>query len=133
MSEFVTSAKKILKRVLLFALAIGLLVLAFFYFGVYGRGDRVGKVMKISEKGVMFKTYEGQINMEGFGAVKSDNMFSQTFEFSVEGDRQDVIDELQKAMTEGSRVNISYIERYWVLPWRGESKYFVREVTILSN
>ncbi len=133
MSEILDKIKKVTKRVVIFILIIGVLVFSFFYFGTYGKGDRVGKVMKISEKGVLFKTYEGQINMEGFGAVKSENMFSQTFEFSVEKDRSDIIENLKTAMNNGKRVNIHYIERYWRIPWRGDSKHFVRGVKILDN
>ena len=133
MSEFLKKAKKFTLRFIVVLTILGILVLSFFYFGTYGKGDRVGKVMKISEKGVMFKTFEGQINMEGFGAVKSENMFSQTFEFSVESDREDIITSLKSAMNDGKRVNIYYIERYWQIPWRGESKHFVREVKILDN
>jgi len=133
MSEILDKIKKVTKRVVIFILIIGILVFSFFYFGTYGEGDRVGKVMKISEKGVLFKTYEGQINMEGFGAVKSENMFSQTFEFSVEKDRSDIIENLKTAMNNGKRVNIHYIERYWRIPWRGDSKHFVRGVKILDN
>ena len=91
MSDFVEKAKKILKRTLVLMIVIGLLVLSFFYFGVYSRGERVGTLMKLSEKGMIFKTLEGQLNIEAFGAVRSQNFVSQTFEFSVENKRQDVI------------------------------------------
>lgn len=133
MNEFLKKIKKYTFRSIILIAILGLLVLSFFYFGTYAQGNRVGKVMKISEKGVVFKTYEGQINMEGFGAVKSDNMFSQTFEFSVEPARDDIIASLKRAMNDGNRVNIRYIERYWKIPWRGDSKHFVRDVTILKN
>ena len=131
MSEFVDKAKKILKRSLIVIVIIGLLVLSFFYFGVYSRGERVGTLMKLSEKGMIFKTLEGQLNIEAFGAVRSQNFVSQTFEFSVENKHQDVIKSLKQAMSEGRRVNLKYIERYWDVPWRGDTKYFVREVDIL--
>ena len=131
MSEFVSKAKKILKRILVLVIVIGLLVVSFFYFGVYSRGERVGTLMKLSEKGLVFKTLEGQLNIEAFGAVRSQNFVSQTFEFSVEGKRQDVINSLREAMSQGRRVNIKYVERYWNVPWRGDTKYFVREVDIL--
>ena len=133
MENLLKKLKKYAKRFLITLIVVGLMVLSFFYFGVYSRGDRVGKVIKISEKGLLFKTYEGQINMEGFGAVRSTNIFSQTFEFSVEKSRADVIENLKQAMNEGKRVNIHYIERYWLISWRGESKYFVRDVKILDN
>jgi hypothetical protein len=131
MSEFVTKAKKIMKRTLVLVIVIGLLVVSFFYFGVYSRGERVGTLMKLSEKGIVFKTLEGQLNIEAFGAVRSQNFVSQTFEFSVENKRQDVIKDLKEAMSQGRRVNIKYIERYWNIPWRGDTKHFVREIDIL--
>lgn len=133
MSEFVEKAVKILKRILFFAIVIGLAVLSFFYFGTYSRGERVGTVMKLSEKGLIFKTHEGQLNIEAFGAVRSQNFVSQTFEFSVENKHPEVVQKLQQAMSEGRRVNLKYIERYWLVPWRGDTKHFVRSVDILPS
>ena len=133
MSDFLTKAKKILKRILVVAILLGLLVVSFFYFGTYSSGERVGTLMKLSEKGLLFKTYEGQLNIEAFGAVRSQNYLSQTFEFSIENKQQQEIAKLRQAMSEGRRVNIKYIERYWEVPWRGDTKYFVKSVDILPS
>ena len=43
-----------------------------------------GKVLRISEKGVAFKTYEGKINLETFGALKGASPIAESFDFSVE-------------------------------------------------
>lgn len=33
----------------------------------YSEGTRAGQLIKFSEKGVVFKTYEGELNMGGLG------------------------------------------------------------------
>jgi len=133
MSETKSKIKSILKKIVFTIVVVGLSILSFFYFGTYSRGDRVGKIVKVSEKGFIFKTVEGQLNVESFGAVRSQNMFSETFEFSIRKNDSKVIDSLKAAMTKGRRVNIHYVEKYWKVPWRGDTKYFVRNVTILEN
>ncbi len=73
---------KIVKRTLLVALLVGLVVIAFLYWGVYERGVMAGKVLRITEKGVLFKTYEGKLNLESFGALKGTSPIAETFDFS---------------------------------------------------
>ena len=112
--------KKILIVIVILALAIG----AFLYFGTYSEGHRAGIIMKVSKKGTIFKTWEGQMNLETFGAIKTDNIVSEIFSFSIEDGNQDLIDELNAAALSGERVNLKYIERYIKVSWRGETKYF---------
>jgi len=119
--------------VLITIIILGLAYSTFMYFGVYSHGDRVGKVMKISEKGLIFKTFEGQLNIQGFGAIRSSNILSETFEFSVKKGNQEVMQKIEKAMNEGNDVKITYVEHYWKVPWRGETKHFVTDVTIIPN
>ena len=98
--------------------------MAFFYFGVYSEGTRAGVIMKVSKKGVIFKTWEGQMNLETFGSIKSDNIVSETFSFSIEKGNQVLFDKLNDAALSGNRVNLKYIERYSMLFFRGDTKYF---------
>ncbi len=120
--------KRKIKRILIVIAIILVGIAAFFYWGIYSEGTRSGVVMKISSKGVLFKTYEGQLDLQGFGAVNSDNQFSEVWEFSVDGDNELLIEKLEKASLGGRRVELRYIERYSVIPWRGDTEYFVREV-----
>jgi hypothetical protein len=122
---FLKSTKmKIIKKILLFIVIIALAVLAFLYFGTYSEGTRAGIIMKVSKKGTIFKTWEGQMNLETFGAVKTDNIVSETFSFSIEKGNQQLIDDLNAAALSGDRVNLKYKQRYIKVAWRGESKYF---------
>ena len=120
---------KILRRILVIFLLAGVAVLAFYYFGTYSEGVRSGVVVKISRKGYLFKTYEGQLNLMTFGAVRSQNMVSESFEFSVSASQTELINELEQASLSGERVSLHYVERFAAFPWRGDTKYFVDKLT----
>jgi hypothetical protein len=119
---------KIVKRILLIALALGIATLAYLYFGVYERGVMAGKVLRITEKGMVFKTYEGKLNLESFGALKGVSPVAETFDFSVESDQTEVIEQLQEVSLSGERVNLHFVKRYVLFPWRGDTKYFIERV-----
>ena len=123
---------KWIKRIVLIAV-IGLIaIFSFYYWGTYSEGIRSGMVVKISKKGWLFKTYEGQLNLQTFGANKSPNIVSESFEFSVDGDKQAVIKVLEEASLSGERVSLKYTERLAKFFWRGDTKYFVTEVERLK-
>lgn len=124
---------KTLKKIVLIILIVGLGTITFLYFGTYSEGARAGIIMKVSKKGVIFKTYEGQMNLETFGAMKSNNIVSETFNFSVEDGNQQLIDDLNAAALSGNRVNLKYKQRYLQVFWRGETKYFAIEVEQNEN
>lgn len=119
---------KIVKRIIVATLLIGFALLAYFYFGNYSEGVRSGVVVKVSKKGILFKTYEGQLNLLTFGASKSMNMVAETFDFSVPTHEADVIKELETVSLSGERVELRYVEKYMKLPWRGDTKYLITKI-----
>jgi hypothetical protein len=119
---------KIVKRILIIALVLGIATLAFLYWGVYERGVMAGKVLRITEKGMVFKTYEGKLNLESFGALKGTSPIAETFDFSVESDQAEIIKQLQEVSLSGERVNLHFVKRYAQFPWRGDTKYFIEQV-----
>jgi len=122
------STIKITKRILIVALILGIAVLSFLYWGVYERGVWAGKVLSVSEKGILFKTHEGRVSMESFGALKNTSPIAETRDFSVEKGEEQVLKELEAVALKGDRVNLHYIKRYMAFPWRGDTKYFVTRV-----
>jgi len=122
------TTKKIVKRILLIALVIGAIVFSFLYWGVYENGIMAGKVLRVTEKGVVFKTYEGKLNLETFGALKGASPIAESFDFSVESDQKVVISDLEQVALSGERVNLHFIKRYTTFPWRGDTKYFIERV-----
>jgi len=119
---------KIVKRILLIALVLGIATLAFLYYGVYERGVWAGKVLSVSEKGVIFKTHEGKISVESFGSLKGTSPFAETRDFSVEGSEEQVIKDLTEVALKGERVNLHFVKRYMKFVWRGDTPYFVEKV-----
>jgi hypothetical protein len=120
--------KKIIITILVIAVVAGASIFSFYYWGVYDEGVRAGVVLRISKKGVVFKTYEGQLNLETFGALKGANPIMESFNFSIEKDNDAAIKDLEAAALSGDRVNLHYIKRYKIFPWRGDTKYFVTRV-----
>ena len=119
---------RLFKIVFFSALIIFLAVAAYGYWGVYERGVMAGKVLRITEKGVAFKTYEGKLNLETFGALKGTSPIAESFDFSVESTEQDVIKKLEEVALSGERVNLYFVKRYVAFPWRGDTKYFVTKI-----
>ena len=95
----------------------------FVYYATYSEGVRSGELIKFSRKGVVFKTYEGEISQGISGA--------QIFSFSVLDSEEKVISDLKSF--EGSYIKLNYIERYKTFPWWGDSKYFITGVTKESS
>lgn len=125
--------KKSFVLILFLLLVIGIGLGLFFYFGSYSEGTRAGTVVKVSKRGVMFKTYEGQLNMESFGAVNNKTQLNEIFEFSINQNNDSIYNLLQKVALTGERVNLRYKEMFLAAPWRGDTKYFVYGVDRLEN
>jgi len=120
--------KKLLARFLLIAGAVLITIFLFLSFGTYSEGTRAGQVIKVSKKGVLFKTWEGQLNMQSFGAIKSDNSLAEVFTFSIEKGNDSIYEALQNVSLTGERVNLHYEQKYAALPWKGDSKFFIVKI-----
>ena len=103
----------ILAITILFAIRYAVL-----YFATFSEGTRSGELIKFSRKGVVFKTWEGEISQGISGA--------QIFSFSVEDNKKDVIQKLEEY--QGRYVKVKYIERFGKVSWLGDTKYFVIDV-----
>jgi len=125
--------KSFIKRALIVIVVVGILILSFLYFATYDDGVMAGKVLRISKKGVMFKTYEGKLNVETFGSLKGASPIAESYDFSVEGHQDAVIKLLEEVALSGERVNLHYIKRYTKFPWRGETNTFVTQVERLKQ
>lgn len=110
--------KKILSIFIIAIVAIGGLYYAFVYFVPFSEGVRSGELIKISHKGVLVKTWEGEISQGISGA--------QIFSFSVLDKDQEVIEKLKEY--QGQYVKVNYMERYATFFWLGDTKYFITEV-----
>ena len=90
----------------------------FIYYVPFSEGYRSGELIKFSNKGVLLKTWEGEISQGISGA--------QIFSFSVEDSQEDVIQKLIEL--QGKYVKVTYKERYATFFWLGDTKYYITEV-----
>ncbi len=89
----------------------------------YSEGTRTGYMMKISKKGYVFKTYEGQLNL---GGLQEDNssVLGNVWSFSLE---EDYLSKKLEEM-EGKKVQVRYKEINKAMPWQGETNYYVYDI-----
>ena len=114
--------KRSFKKVILIFLGIVVLFLvagyAFIQYVPYSEGVRSGELIKFSRKGVLIKTWEGEISQGISGA--------QIFAFSVMDKDKDVIDKLVEY--EGQYVKLYYVEKYRTFFWWGDTNYFITKL-----
>ena len=105
-----------------------LLVLALFcwwkYFYTFSDGYRTGLVQKLSHKGNLFKTYEGELVLSSIASTNSVTLASEKFYFTVSNDS--IAKLLQNF--EGRQAKLHYEQKNGKLFWRGESEYIVDAV-----
>jgi len=119
---------KIVRRILLAIVVIAIAAVAFLYWGTYEEGVMAGKIIRISQKGVIFKTYEAKLSLESFGALRGTSPIAETFDFTVERGNVEIVKELEQVALTGERVNIHFKKRYIRVPWRGNTRYFATKV-----
>ena len=110
--------KKFFLYVLLLAITSISLYFTFVYYVPYSEGVRSGELIKISKKGYIIKTWEGEISQGISGA--------QVFQFSVMDNQPAVIDSLKKF--QGNFIKVEYVERYKTFFWWGDTHYFITKV-----
>ncbi len=111
------------KIILYIALSLTLIIVGYFsfiYYVPYSEGVRSGELIKISHKGFVVKTWEGELSQGISGA--------QIFAFSVMDNQEVIIEDLKK--WQGKKVTLEYEERYKTFFWWGDTRYFVTKVSL---
>ena len=93
----------------------------------YSDGTRSGILTKVSRKGYVFKTYEGEMNVGGISDGQGTIMPSTIFKFSVRD--ENVYRKLEDV--QGKRVRVRYKEVMKSFFWQGDTDYFVYEVVAI--
>lgn len=120
-----------LKKFLGISALILILALAAYYFicGItYSEGTRSGVLTKISKRGYVFKTCEGELNVGGLNQGDGTIMPLSLFKFSV---KQDSIYK-QLELLQGKKVIVHYKEVIKSFFWQGDSNYFIYQVTTVK-
>lgn len=115
-------------RVLIFIVIFLGLYTYWMFYNPYSEGSRIGRDLKISTKGNIFKTNEGYLT-EGCRDFIGN---SPVFAFSV---ADDVVKQKLNALQLKPEAcfELKYVEYRKTLPWRGDSKYVVIDALELQG
>lgn len=92
---------------------------------VYSDGERVGYVQKLSQKGFVCKTYEGELVLVSMPGTQAEKFF-----FTVKN--ADVAKKINESI--GKRVSLTYEEHIGIpTSCFGETGYFVQNVTVMDK
>ncbi|MGD1840892.1 MAG: hypothetical protein ACFB0B_08355 [Thermonemataceae bacterium] len=108
------------------SLIVVILIGVYTIFGTYSSGERAGVLYKFSKKGVLFKTYEGELNLGYENTGDTPALKIDKFYFSVNANDKETVEQISTHM--GQSVTIYYKEKFVAFPWRGDTKYFVYKV-----
>jgi hypothetical protein len=121
-----------MKKFLVWGTLILIIVLGIWIFWkfsfTYSEGYRAGLLQKFSNRGNIFKTYEGEMILSSIQSTKNIPLAAEKFFFSVNIDR--VAGQLQGL--EGNMVVVHYHQKNGTLPWRGETPYMVDSVRVVN-
>ena len=120
----IKKTKRFFRKVLLFSLLaafIGGGLYLLWSNWTYSEGSRTGYLMKLSKKGYVFKTYEGQLNLGGFQESDNTSIVGNVWEFSLQDEA--LVKRLEEL--EGKKVSLKYKEINKSMPWQGDTKYFI--------
>lgn len=100
---------------------------------VYSEGERTGVVQKFSSKGLVWKTWEGEMRMGGMVTDANGSMVADVFHFSVEKDKTDIVQKVTKAMSSSRRVSLTYQQMVMNGSWTAKTQYLVYDVKFLDQ
>jgi len=100
----------------------------FKFWWVFSDGTKTGELNSFTYTGYLFKTYEGEIILTGYGTKNNyGTVQSKTFKFSVAD--KEVAEKLTQLT--GEKVTVHYKEYKGALPWRGYERSIVD--TVIEN
>ena len=131
MADLITKPSKLGKlfKVFIWLLLIPVLLFALYTWGalkwVYSSGERVGYVQKLSEKGFVCKTFEGELVLVSMPGTQAEKFF-----FTVKN--KEIADKINESI--GKRVSLTY-EEHKGIPSScfGETSYFVQNVSVMDK
>jgi len=98
----------------------------------YSDGHRDGFIQKLSRKGIIFTTTEGELAMPGLRTVGSgDNQkIANTWEFSV--NNPEIVKQLEEVHA-NEMVRLHYKQYLLSPPWKGDTGYFIIRIERLKS
>ena len=117
------TAAKIIAWIIVILLLAGAGFCYYKYLWVFSDGTKTGELNSVTYTGYIWKTYEGEMILSGYGnkSASGGAVQSKIFKFSVAD--KEVAEQLQQLT--GQRVTVHYKEYKGALPWRGYERAIV--------
>ncbi|MEK6970040.1 MAG: hypothetical protein AABW48_06460 [Nanoarchaeota archaeon] len=99
----------------------------------YSSGSRAGMVNRVARKGLIWKTHEGQMALEGI-VSGGESMGANVWEFSIDNQTRhgenvfELSKKLNDALESGQKVKVNYISVIGGWPWRGSTNNYIQSV-----
>ncbi|HLC78628.1 MAG TPA: hypothetical protein VJH92_05890 [Candidatus Nanoarchaeia archaeon] len=96
----------------------------------YSEGERVGTIVKLSNKGLIWKTWEGEMVVRR-GYIS----YGDFWRFSIDNNdpqKDELVSDVWDAFNNGYTVQISYEQKAGIHVWRGKTAYLIKEVKIVE-
>jgi hypothetical protein len=123
---FVKKTKRLFKWLLFLIVIIAGVFIYWKFFYTYSEGYRAGLLQKFSNKGTIFKTYEGEMILSSVSSSRDIALASEKFLFTVTN--KTLIREFDTL--QGEMVIVHYRQKNAAVFWRGDSQYLVDSVKI---
>jgi len=98
----------------------------------FSKGERIGLVTQFSKRGLVWKTWEGHLNITQTGMNSADG-----FDFSLDGDNlnENTVKYIDSAASNGWKVKLLYHQASGknITGTRGETSYFIDSVVVLDR
>ena len=104
----------------------------------YSEGARTGMINKFTKKGLIWKTYEGEMALEGM--VSGENYSgANVWDFSLDrearhGEKTEaLVKKIQGYLDTGTKVKVTYTEPFITWPWRSGTNYLIQNVEPIKS
>lgn len=108
--------KSFIWKIVLVILIIFAGLIYWFYFNVYSDGERKGTLIKLTKKGNVFKTVEGEMWLSCRQVVNAEKFYFSIIDNSLADSLTNLQDEC---------LQVTYQQYRKTLPWRGDREYIV--------
>jgi len=118
------SVKSILGYIVVVVLALGGYILVVTSWS-YSSGERAGWVQKLSSKGWLCKTWEGEMAMVSMPGTTTEKFYFTVWD-------EDIAEQINKVM--GKRVSLHYEEKKGIpTSCFGETRYYITKVSVVDE
>lgn len=132
--ERVKSVKVWLIRIT--AIAIALVIAGYWLLGsiTYSEGFVIGTPTTFSKQGIIFKTFEGKINVAQSQNLIIDDVEKGIWSYSVRKSvEEEVLKKIEKAIQNNHRAKFFYRKKLIKTSFLGDTQYFVYDLEILDQ